>query len=378
VPEKGVSIANMNRRQFLTGALALALIPRRALGTPAPGEDASRNETTFTLAQAASRPGLLFGSPLFPGDFQLDNYLKLFETQVSIVTNTVYMSVTQPARESWNLSGFDNVRGFVKARKLKMRGHPLIWHEALPDWVQTISSPDEARQLIRDRIVKLVGRYKGEFQSWDVVNEAIRPGATTSDHLTPCIWSKHLGVEYLDYSFQVAHQTDRHALMTYNDYGTETDSDASQAKRECVFDLLNGMLKRKVPVHAVGLQSHLKGGETVKTLPDWIKRLKSLKLHVFITELDVVDKSFPSDKDERDKLVAKTYSDFLGNALSTREVEIALTWGLADPYSWLQTVPWAKRTDGLPERPLPFGDKMEPTAVFYAMQSAFLNAPRRR
>jgi endo-1,4-beta-xylanase len=358
----------MNRRQFLTGALTLALMPRRTFAT-------SGNEGTLTLAQAASKPGLLFGSPLFPGDFQLENYLKLFETQVSIVTNTVYMSVTQPARESWNFSGFDNVRGFVKARKLKMRGHPLIWHEALPDWINTISSPDEARQLIRDRIVKLVGRYKGEFQSWDVVNEAIRPGA--SDHLTPCIWSKQLGVEYLDYAFQVAHHTDHHALLTYNDYGTEADSDASQAKRECVFDLLNGMIKRNVPIHAVGLQSHLNGGETFKTLPDWIKRLKSLKLHVFITELDVVDKSFPSDKDERDKLVAKTYNDFLGSALSTRHIDIALTWGLADPYSWLHSVPWAKRIDGLPERPLPFGDKMEPTAVFYAMQSAFLNAPRR-
>ncbi|HEV2331043.1 MAG TPA: endo-1,4-beta-xylanase [Verrucomicrobiae bacterium] len=361
----------MNRRQFLTGALALALMPRRALAT-------SGNETALTLAQAASRPELLFGSPLFPGELRNSDYLKLFETQVSILTNTVYMTVTQPARDSWNLSGFDNVRSFAKARKLKMRGHPLIWHQALPDWVQTISSPDEARQLIQDRIVKLVGRYKGEFQSWDVVNEAIRPGTKTSDHLTPCIWSKLLGVEYLDYAFHVAHHTDHHALLTYNDYGTESDSDASQTKRGCVFDLLNGMIKRKVPIHAVGLQSHLNGGATFKTLPDWIKRLKSLKLHVFITELDVVDKSFPSDKDERDKLVAKTYSDFLNSALSTRQVEIVLTWGLADPYSWLQSTPWAKRTDGLPERPLPFGDKMEPTAAFYAMQSAFLSAPRHR
>ena len=137
------------------------------------------------------------------------------------------------------------------------------------------------------------------------------------------------------------------------------------------------MLKRKVPLHALGLQSHLNGGRTFKTLSDWIKRLKSLKLHVFITELDVVDKSFPSDADERDKLVAKTYSDFLSSALGTGHIDITLTWGLADPYSWLNSVPRYKRADGLPERPLPFGDKMEPTAVFYAMQSAFLDARRR-
>ncbi|MGH7942862.1 MAG: endo-1,4-beta-xylanase [Limisphaerales bacterium] len=331
----------------------------------------------MTLAQAAAKPGLLYGSPLFPGDFQNAGYLNLFKTQVSIITNTIYMSVTQPARDTWDLSGMDNVRAFVKSRKLKMRGHPLIWHDALPPWARTISSPTEARQVIHDRIVKLVGRYKGEFQSWDVVNEAVRPHARNGDHLVPCVWSKQLGPEYLDYAFHVAHETDHHALLTYNDYGTEDDSDGSQAKRECVFHLLQGMMKRKVPVRAVGLQSHLNGGATFKTLPDWIKRLKSLKLHVFITELDVNDRPFPSDKTERDKLVAKTYGDFLSSALSERQVEITLTWGMADQYSWLQTVSWGKRSDGLPERPLPFGDKMEPTAVFYAMKSAFLNAPHR-
>lgn len=372
--------AMMNRRRFLTGAMALALmpLPRRALAAQTAARDElEENGTTMTLARAASKPGVLFGSPLFPGDFQKDAYLKLFTTQVSIITNTVYMSVTQPAPETWDLSGFDNVRAFAKMTKLKMRGHPLVWHQVLPDWTKAISSPEEAKQVLHNRIVKLVGRYKGEFQSWDVVNEAVSPHAKNADHLTECIWTKQLGVEYLDYAFHVAHDTDHHTLLTYNDYGTEDDSDSNQAKRELIFDLLKGMLKRKVPIHAVGLQSHLNGGRTFKTLPDWIKRLKSLKLHVFITELDVDDKSFPSDQDERDKLVAKTYGDFLHSALSSGQIEITLTWGLADPYSWLQTPARYKRADGLPQRPLPFGDKMEPTAVFYAMQSAFLDAPRR-
>jgi endo-1,4-beta-xylanase len=368
----------MNRRQFLTGTLAVALMPRRALLAQAltPSPDGSAG---MTLAAAAAKAGLLFGSPLFPGDLQRNDYLKLFQTQVSILTNTIYMSGTQPTRETWDLSGFEHVRAFARQNKLKMRGHPLVWHQSLPDWTHEIASADEAKQVLHDRIVKLVGQYKGEFQSWDVVNEAVSSRVKNSDHLVHCIWSKQLGVEYLDYAFQVAHDTDHHPLLTYNDFGTEDDSDGSVAKRELVFDLLSGMIQRKVPVHAVGLQSHLSGeSPTFKTLPDWIKRLKSLKLHIFITELDVNDKSLPSDKDERDKLVAKTYSDFLHSALSTRQIEIALTWGLADSYSWLNSVPRDKRADGLPQRPLPFGEKLEPTAVFDAMQSAFLNAPHRR
>jgi endo-1,4-beta-xylanase len=366
----------MNRRQFLTGTLALALMSKRTLLAQALGSDvSSRNERS--LAQAASKAGLLYGSPLFPNDLQNINYLKLFKTQASILTNTIYMSVTQPTPGTWDLSGLENVRAFAKANKLKMRGHPLVWHQALPDWTRTISSPADAKQILHDRIVKLVSRYQGEFHSWDVVNEAVKARTKSSDHLVPCIWTKQLGAEYIDYAFHVAHDTDHHALLTYNDFGTEDDSDASQEKREIVFELLRGMIKRKVPVHAVGLQSHLKGDTQFKTLPDWIKRLKSLKLHVFITELDVNDKSFPTDTTERDTLVAKTYSDFLHSALSTRDVEIVLTWGLADPYSWLQSPARYKRADGSPQRPLPFGDKLEPTPVFDAMQSTFLNAPHR-
>lgn len=367
---------NMNRRQFLTGTLALAAMPGRVFAARLFSRHRPVGNGT-TLALAAAKSGLLYGSPLFPNDFQKSDYLKLFNTQVSIVTNTIYMSSTQPTAAAWNLSGFENVRAFAKKHKLKMRGHPLVWHQALPDWARTISSPGDAKRVIHDRIVKLVGQYKGEFQSWDVVNEAVGTRHGDTDHLTPCVWSRQLGVEYLDYAFHVAHDTDHRALLTYNDFGTEDDSESNQTKRELVFGLLKGMKKRKVPVHAVGLQSHLNGGAAFKTLPDWIKRLKSLKLHVFITELDVNDKSFPSDKIERDKLVAKTYGDFLCSALSSRRVDITLTWGLADPYSWLQTVKWAKRADGLPERPLPFGDEMEPTAVFFSMQSAFLNAPHR-
>jgi hypothetical protein len=86
----------MNRRQFLTGTLALALMPKRTLLAQAIGPDVSaKNE--MTLARSASKSGRLFGSPLFPNDLQNNDYLKLFKTQASILTNTIYMSVTQPA-----------------------------------------------------------------------------------------------------------------------------------------------------------------------------------------------------------------------------------------------------------------------------------------
>lgn len=361
----------MNRRQFLMAAMALGLIPSRAFSEIIEKTDKA-TPAARTLASAAKSSGILYGSPLFPSDFQNEKYMPLFRTQTSIITNTIYMSVTQPSRETWELSGFENVRRFVRNHKLKMRGHPLVWHQALPTWVNSISTADEAMKVIEERIVKLVGHFPGEFHSWDVVNEAIDGGVASAEHLTKCVWADLLGVEYLDYAFYVAHQTDPTALFTYNDWGTEDDSPGSLTKREYIFDLLKGMIGRKVPIHAVGLQSHITGGDSYKTLPDWIKRLKSLGLHVFITELDVNDDPFPSDIAERDRLVAESYSNFLNTALGTKDIDIVLNWGLADPISWLQTTPWTKRKDGLPLRPLPFGVRYEPTPAFYAMEQAFL------
>ena len=367
----------MNRREFLTSVIALAMLPAKTLASSGTSSDEILKKT-MPLAVAASKAGLLYGSPLFPNELNNSKYLKLFKNQVSILTNTVYMSATQPTESTWNLDGFERVRKFAIEQKLNMRGHPLVWHNALPGWVNSVNDPKDLKEVIHSRIKKLVGLYKGEFQSWDVVNEAIDATVKSDDHLTPCVWAKVLGVEYLDYAFHIAHQTDPKPLYTYNDYGTEDDSEGSLAKREAIFSLVQGMLKRKVPIKAVGLQSHLYGGASYKTLPDWISRLKSLGLHVFITELDVTDIPFPADKHERDKLVAQTYSDFLTSALSTGSIDIVLNWGLANPYSWLQTFPFARRKDGLPSRPLPFGNHLEPMPAYYAIESAFLSAPRHK
>src|SRR5579862_9708168 len=62
----------INRRQFLTGTLALAVMPRRSLALEEPRANG------MTLAEAASKARLLFGSPLFPNDILKTDYLKLF------------------------------------------------------------------------------------------------------------------------------------------------------------------------------------------------------------------------------------------------------------------------------------------------------------
>jgi endo-1,4-beta-xylanase len=73
--------------------------------------------------------------------------------------------------------------------------------------------------------------------------------------------------------------------------------------------------------------------------------------------MDVVDKTFPADIASRDAMVADVYRRFWTTALAHPAVKIALTWGLTDKYTWLNTVNFARRADDLLVRSLPLDDR---------------------
>lgn len=52
-----------------------------------------------------------------------------------------------------------------------------------------------------------------------------------------------------------------------------------------------------------------------------------------ITELDVTDPGLPADYQERDRLVAHVYQDYLDTALNESAVIAVLSWGLSDRYT---------------------------------------------
>ncbi|MEO6922547.1 MAG: endo-1,4-beta-xylanase, partial [Bryocella sp.] len=216
-------------------------------------------------------------------------------------------------------------------------------------------------------------------QSWDVVNEAIDP----NDHLPGALrntpWYKLLGPKYIDIAYRTARQADPHALLVYNDYGIEEDNEPSAQKRTAVLELLRGMQRRGVPIDALGIQSHLTASSPAGYgvgLAGLIADVERMGLKVFITELDVNDRRLPAAIPERDDAVAKTYAQYLKLVLAHKPVIAVLTWGITDKATWLNTKDFG-RSDGLPERPLPFDPNLKPTPAFFAEVNALRSAPKR-
>jgi endo-1,4-beta-xylanase len=349
----------------------------------AAGQDAKGKRSL--KAHAAARglfAGCAVNAQLFRDD---EGFRKLIAEQYNMVVgeNCMKFGYLQPTPDSYNFADADSLVGFAEQHGMKMRGHNFVWHEALPKWFATTVTKENAQKILTDHIRTVGGRYKGKIHSWDVVNEAIwiqdgRPDGLRSS--SP--WFEKMGPEYIDIAYRTAREVDPNALLTYNDYGIEYDTEADGKKRAAVLALLRRMKAANVPLDALGIQSHIHAGGSEsfsKGVPELIEGARALGLQVFITELDVNDDGVAvDDVAERDKIVGEVYGSYLKTALAGPEVKAVLTWGTSDRNTWLNNgAKFRKQHPDRLQRPLPFDAEYAPKPAFFAMRDSIDKAAKR-
>jgi endo-1,4-beta-xylanase len=228
----------------------------------------------------------------------------------------------------------------------------------------------------------MMSRYEGKVFSWNVVNEALFPSDGLPDGFRRTPFYDKFGPDFVGMAFKEARGRDPHALLTYNDLDLELDVSGHEAKRVALLRLLDRLQKADAPIQAVGLQSHLfnfKGNFKDALYRKFLNEIASRGLKIIISELDVSDIGLPTDTAARDRGVADIYSQYLSVCLDERAVVAVVTWGLSDSYTWLtaKSLPKFGRSDGSPERPLPFDADLRPKPAFYAILEAFKHAPAR-
>jgi endo-1,4-beta-xylanase len=155
-----------------------------------------------------------------------------------------------PTRELYNFNEADHLADFCRENKIRLHGHTLVWHKALPEWMAEFNgSPAEWEAIFREHIQSVVGHYWGSVKSWDVVNEAFNDDGT----LRKNIWLKHIGESYIEKAFRYAGMADPDALLFYNDYSLERNGDKLMA----VLEWLNRIRLNGVAVHGIGMQMHV-------------------------------------------------------------------------------------------------------------------------
>ena len=293
------------------------------------------------------------------------------ECAILVPENELKWATLRPSPTSFNFTQADTIAQFARAHNMLVRGHTLVWDQALPGWFKDTVNKQNAEQILIDHIKKVVGRYAGKMHSWDVVNEAIEPSHHRLDGLRKTPWLEFLGPDYIDIAFRTAAEADPQALLVYNDNQLEYDQPRYDARRTYVLKLLERLKSNGVPVHALGIQSHLRAGRTdfnPKKLRDFLTDVASLGLKILVTEMDVIEK-LPIDVAARDRIVAGVYEDYLSVVLDEPAVIAVLTWGLSDRYTWISS--YAPRPDGKPVRPLPLDAQLKRKLAWNAIARAF-------
>jgi endo-1,4-beta-xylanase len=313
-----------------------------------------------------------------------ETYRQVLGQQYSILVgeNCMKFGPTEPKPGEYYFNDADGLVSFAEANGMKVRGHNFVWHEALPEWFAGTVTKENAKKILVNHIMAVGGRFKGRIHSWDVVNEAIWVQDGRSDGLrSSSPWFQMLGPEYLDLAYRTAREADPKALLTYNDYGIEYDSDEEGKKRAAVLDLLKRMKATGTPIDALGVQSHLNAASTSafgRGINELLDGARQLGLQVFITELDVKDDGLETDDiAKRDEEVAHVYRDFTSRMLEGKEVKAVLTWGVSDGHSWLNGAKWKVKHSDREQRPLPFDAQYSPKPAFFALRGSFDKAKRR-
>ncbi|MFE1744024.1 endo-1,4-beta-xylanase [Coleofasciculus sp. H7-2] len=379
------------RRSFLlglgtlVGTGALAIASRSQYGNPLQALANKRNFPVLgntPLRNRAAAKGLIYGAAT--QKYMLSSntaFATRFaqECAMLVTEDDLKWRAIRPTPHNFDFTRSDWLAEFANTHNMLFRGHTLVWHARLPKWFKTTVNRQNAEQIMVNHIKTVAGHYAGKIHSWDVVNEAIFPKHGRVDSLRNTPWLKFIGPDYIEIAFRVAAEADPQALLVYNDYSLEYDTPKDESRRTAVLKLLERLKSRGTPVHALGIQAHLWGGETrfsAKKLKTFLEDVASLGLKIMITELDVIDKKLPKNINVRDRLVAGIYEEYLSVVLEQPAVIAVLTWGLSDRYTWLSDK--QPRRDDAPVRPLPLDAQMKRKLAWNAIASAFDTAPVRK
>src|SRR3954453_14357813 len=167
-------------RRILTASLvvAAAVLACAVAALASAARSAAFQPPPDSLRALAAPIGLRIGTAVIPFDLDHPDYAAIAGDQFSTVTpgNEMKWQVVEPTRGSYDWSGADRLVAFADAHDQLVRGHTLLWHNQLPDWL-TEGSPDgsidngQLRRLLHRHIRDEVSHFRGTIWQWDVANE---------------------------------------------------------------------------------------------------------------------------------------------------------------------------------------------------------------
>ncbi|MEJ2851867.1 MULTISPECIES: endo-1,4-beta-xylanase [unclassified Saccharothrix] len=317
--------AGRARRVLAATAIAVTgtLVVGMAVAAP------SATEADPTLGQLAAAKGRYFGSATDNPTLNNAPYTAVLGSEFNQITvgNTQKWQYTEPTRGQFDYRQADQIVAFAQAHNQIVRGHTLVWHNQLPDWVGSVPA-GELLGVMRNHITNVAGHYKGKVVHWDVVNEAFEEDGTRRQS----VFQQKIGDSYIAEAFKAARAADPGAKLYYNDYNIE----GIGAKSDAVYNMVKSFKQQGIPIDGVGLQAHLILGQVPSTVQQNIQRFADLGVDVALTELDIRMR-VPRDA-TKDAQQAADYRTVVNACLAVTRCVGITVWDFSDGYSWIPSV----------------------------------------
>ncbi|MEV6212534.1 non-reducing end alpha-L-arabinofuranosidase family hydrolase [Kitasatospora sp. NPDC051914] len=275
--------------------------------------------TPAVLADAAAGSGRYFGTAVALGRLGDSAYSGILDREFSMITpeNEMKWDATERSRGSFTFAAGDSIVSHAAAHGQKMRGHTLVWHSQLPNWVSSIKDPGTLRSVMNNHITQEMTHYKGKIYAWDVVNEAFADGGSGQHRSS--VFQDVLGNGFIEEAFRTARAADSSAKLCYNDYNIENWTDA---KTQGVYRMVKDFKSRGVPIDCVGFQSHFGAGGAPASFRTTLSNFAALGVDVQLTELDIAQAS------------TTAYTNTVKDCLAVARCTGITVWGIRDSDSW--------------------------------------------
>lgn len=256
------------------------------------------------------------------------------EVDMVVAENAMKWSSVQPERGVFDFEAADRLVDFAGRHGMAVRGHTLLWHRSVPDWVADAQwGRDEAVEVLREHITTVVGRYRGRVEQWDVVNEPI---ARDGDGLEANPWLRMIGPDHVALAFEFARDADPTAELYLNDF----DGSFPGERTERVVELAEQLASAGTAIDGVGIQFHVLGRPDeldADAVVDVFDRIGAAGLDAAVTEADVRLELGAEGRPDDDQLhtQADLYEELLRGCLRAVNCDTFVMWGLTDRWSWV-------------------------------------------
>ena len=345
---------------FFVALIAFAFTGCKNVNQKTTPETSLKNASEFPIGTAININKLINDEALMA--LQTSNFNSI------TATNDMKMHSILPFEKQFNWKNSDTILDYANKHNQRIFGHNLIWHSSIPKWVEEKGANDNVwlGTFMKDYIQEYVGRYKGKVAGWDVVNEAFE---SKGGEYRKTFWYNNLGQEYIANAFRYAHEADPDAVLFYNDFNIERDTE----KLDAVLKMVDEFKKEGVPIHGIGFQMHIRMDTPDEVIAYSLKKAAETGLQIHLSEVDII---FNSHNDERlggienyhsitnemKQAQAEKYKNLvlMYRKIVPKEQQFGITfWDFTDRDSWV------KGFFNMKDWPTIYDDDLKPKPAYY-------------